>query len=105
MKLRQLKRNAPVSDAFENELALEILKSNRLRITILICAFGIVLPLILTLAVFAFEDFQLIFRGKFKSFLVVVLGVLTLGVGCFIAERLAINRIIAGRRKAYPFMP
>lgn len=105
MKLRRRKRSTPVSGAFENELALEMLKSERLRITILICAFGVVLPLILMLAIFAFEDFQLIFRGNFKSFLVVVLAVLTLGVGCLIVERLAINRIIKAQRKAYPLMP
>jgi adenylate cyclase len=105
MKLLRLKRNAPVSGAFEKELALEILKSDKLRVTILICAFGIVVPAILTLAVFAFDDFQLIFRGRFRSFLVVVLTVLTFGVGCLIVELIAINRIIKGQRRAYAFMP
>lgn len=50
MRLRRLKRNRPAAGAFEAELALEILKSDRLRVTILICAFGVVLPVILVLA-------------------------------------------------------
>ena len=77
MKLRRLKRHRP---AFESELALEILKSDKLRVTILICALGIMLPAILVLAVFGFEDFQRIFHGNFKLFLMTVFSVLILGV-------------------------
>ena len=105
MNLRRLKPTSPAPSAFEKELALEILKSDRLRITILICSFGIVLPLILMLAVFAFEDFQVIFHGRFKNFLLVVLTLLSLGVGFLLLERMAISRIIMGKRKAYPFLP
>lgn len=105
MKLRRRKPAREASGAFEKELALEVLKSDKLRITILICSYGIVLPLILLLAIFAFEDFQVIFHGRFRSFLLVVLTLLTLGVGFLLLERVAINRIINGKRKAYPFLP
>jgi adenylate cyclase len=105
MKLRRLKRNAPVAAAFESELALEMLKSDRLRLTILICAFAIVVPTILTLAVFAFEDFQRIFHGSFKSFLMLVLTVLSFGLVFLIIEWIAINRLIKEHRKAYAFLP
>lgn len=105
MKLRRLKPTRPASGVFEKELKLEILKSDRLRVTILICAFGIVLPTILLLAVFAFEDFQVIFHGRFKNFLVMVLLMLSLGVGYLLIERWAITRIITGKRKGNPFLP
>lgn len=105
MRLRRLKRHRPAARAFETELALEILKSDKLRVTILICAFGVVLPTILTLAVYGFEDFQRIFHGNFKTFLVTVLTVLTLGLGCLIFEWFAVNRLINERRGAYPLLP
>jgi adenylate cyclase len=105
MTLRRLKRNRPASGAFEDELALEILKSDRLRVTILICAFAVVLPVILLLATFAVEDFQQIFRGNFRSFLLIVLSVLFLGLCYLVLERIAINRLIRDHRKAYAFLP
>lgn len=105
MKLRLPKRHRAAARAFESELALEILKSDKLRVTILICAFGVVVPTILVLAVFGFEDFQQIFHGNFKSFLMVVLTVMILGLGCLVVEWFVISRLINERRKAYPLLP
>ena len=105
MKLRRLKQNRRASGAFESEFAVEILKSDKLRVTILICFFGIALPSILLLAVFAFEDFQRIFHGNFKSFLTIVLSVLGLGLACFTVEWLAIDRRIKEQRQASPLLP
>ena len=103
MKLRRRKKST--DRTFEDELALEMLKSDKLRITILIAAFGIVLPAILLLAVFAFEDFQRIFHGDFKSFLVAVLGALVAGEIFLVVEWLALTRVINERRRAYPWLP
>ena len=105
MTLRRLKGHRPTARAFEDELALEILKSDKLRVSILICAFGLVLPAILMLALFSFENFQRIFHGNFKTFLVTVLSVLTVGVGCLVFEWFAVNRLINERRRAYPLLP
>ncbi len=105
MKLRRIKRHRSDVRAFESELALEILKSDKMRVTILICAFGVVVPAILTLAVFGFEEFQHIFHGNFKSFLTIVLSVMILGLGCLVVEWFVINRLIEERRKAYPLLP
>ena len=105
MKLRRIKRHPSDARAFESELALEIMKSDKMRVTILICAFGVVVPAILALAVFGFEEFQGIFHGNFKSFLTIVLGVLILGLGCLVVEWFVINRLIRERRKAYPVLP
>lgn len=104
MKL-QLTKRKNTDRGFENELALEILKSDKLRVTILIAAFGIVLPAILFLAVFAFEDFQRIFHGNFKSFLLAVLGALVAGEIFLVLEWFALSRIIKERRKAYVSLP
>jgi len=102
MKLRRLKRHQP---AFERELALEILKSDKLRVTILICAVGVVSLATLTLAVFGFEDFQTVFHGQFKSFLMLVLSTMIVGLGYLIVELIVIKRLIDERRKAKPFLP
>jgi adenylate cyclase len=107
MKLRRRRRNRNRSAArsFESELALEMLKSDKLRVTILICAFGAVLPVTLTLAVFVYEDFQRIFHGNFKSFLVVLLSVLAICLGCLTVEWFAITCLIRQRRRAFPWLP
>lgn len=101
MKLRRLKRHRP---AFESELALEILKSDKLRVSILICSVGVVLLATLTLSVFGFEDFQDIFHGAFKSFLMIVLSTMIVGLGCLVGELIVINRLIDEQRKANPFL-
>ena len=106
MKLpRPRKRNRSAARSFESELALEILKSDRLRVTILICAFGAVLPVTLTLAVLVYEDFQRIFQGNFKGFLVALLSVLALCLGCLTFEWVAITRLIREQRKTYRCLP
>ena len=105
MQLRRMKRRKNTNRSFENELALEIFKSDKLRVTILIAAFGIVLPAILFLAVFAFEDFQRIFHGNFKSFLLAVLCALVAGEIFLVGEWFALGRIIKERRKAYAWLP
>jgi adenylate cyclase len=102
MRLRRLKRHQP---AFESELALEILKSDKLRVTILICAFGLMLLATLTLAVFGFEDFQNIFHGQFKSFLMILLSTMIFALVCLLAELVVINRLITERRKAPLLLP
>jgi adenylate cyclase len=104
MRLRRLKHYRPAARAFESELALEILKSDKLRVTILICAFAVMLPAILALAVFGFEDFQRIFHDDFKTFLVTILSVLTFGVGCLIFEWFTVNRLINEGRRAHPLL-
>ena len=87
MKLRRRKRKRSAARTFETEFALEILKSDRLRVTILICAFAAVVPVTLALAVFVYEDFQRIFHGNFKSFLLALLTVMTVCLGCLTSSR------------------
>ena len=105
MRIRRLKRHRPAVHAFETELALEMLKSDKLRVTILICAFGFVLPAIMVHAILAFDDFQVIFHGNFKTFLMTVIAVLVLGLNCLALEWVLINRRINEQRKPHPLLP
>ena len=103
MRLRRLKREKITSPAFETELALEILKTDKLRVTILLCILGSVVPLMLLLAVFSYEDFQRAFSGNFKTFLFTVLMVIVAGLTSLTLEWLAINRRIKEQRVPKPF--
>lgn len=103
MKLRRRKKSTARS--FEKELALEMLKSDKLRVTILICAFGAVLPVTLTVAVLVYEDFQRIFHGSFKSFLVVLLTTMVTCLGFLTLEWFAIDRRIRQRRRGHSCLP
>lgn len=105
MTFRRHQSKKPVARNFERELTLEILKSDKLRVTILICAFGAVLPVTLVLALFRYEDFQRIFDGDFKNFLATLLIVLFLCLAFLTLEWFAINRLIAQRRRAYAYLP
>ncbi len=105
MRIRRLKRHRPAAHAFESELALEIMKSDKLRVTILLYAFGVVVPAITALAIFGFDDFQRIFHGNFKIFLMTVISVLILGMNCLVLEWLVINRHIKEQRKTHPLLP
>jgi adenylate cyclase len=93
-----------LSRALESQFALEILKSDKLRVTILMGAVGSTVPLLLILSVFSFEAFQRTFHGNFKSFLSRVIAVICLTVASLFAERVAINRLIKTRGRAMPLL-
>ena len=105
MRLRRRKQRKIEPRVFEREFALEILKSDKLRVTILICVVGSVVPLMLTLSVFSFEDFQHAFHGNFKSFLLLVLLVIGAGLTCLMIERSLIDRLIREHRTAPLLLP
>ena len=103
MRLRRFKREKISSAAFESELALEILKTDKLRVTILLWIMASVVPLMLALAVFSYEDFQRSFRGNFKTFLFTVLLVIGAAMASLIFEWFAINRRIKEHLTPKPF--
>jgi adenylate cyclase len=100
MMLQQSKEQSTISSAFENEFALEVLKSDKLRVTILVGAVSSALLLLLILSVSTFEEFQRTFHGNFKEFLLVVSSVIGLTLTCLLIERAAINRKIKRQGKA-----
>lgn len=95
---RRDKHAAP--DAFEREFALEVLESDKLRVTILICILAFTLLIQAFLSVFAYEQFQHVFHGHFKSFQVSVLLILGPVLACLLLERAAIARMIRKQRRA-----
>ena len=105
MKLQRLRPKRFIDRTFESELALETLKSERLRVTILICAFSAVVPVTLALAVFVYEDFQRIFHDNFKNFLTAILTAMFVCLGFLSLEWAAINRRVRERRPGNPWLP
>jgi len=104
MTFQRPKRERANSSAFESEFALETLKSDRLRVTILIGAVTATLMSVLILAVFSFEEFQRAFHGDFKKFLLTVLIVFTMTLGWLAVERSTINQLIETRARGNVLM-
>ena len=97
--LRKRKR-APAHDAFEEEFAIESLKSDRLRVTILIgVVFSSVLLIFLMTPIF-FDQLQTAFHGQFRGFLIAVGVVFGANLAYLTVERIVIDRLI--KRKARP---
>jgi len=61
--IRRRKKNATVGHVFEEEFALESLKSDRLRVTILIGAIVSSVTILFLLTPIFFDQFQAVFRG------------------------------------------
>src|ERR1044071_6293387 len=99
ISLRRKKRD--VTDLFEEEFALESLKSDRLRVSILIGAIFSALLLVLSLIPIFLDEFQSAFHGNFRSFLLAVFVIFGLNLCYLIAERVALGRLIKKRRKPF----
>src|SRR5262249_16466019 len=91
---RKPEAQTPISSTLENEFALEILKSDKLRVRILIGVIIAALSIVLCLAIFAFDQFQRSFHGRFRGFLFMVLTVAGLNLGSLIAEWIGIDLLI-----------
>ena len=86
-------------EVFEEEFALESLKSDRLRITILMGAMvSSVFLLYLMMPVF-YDQFQAAFHGNVKGFLLAVAIVFGVNFSYLVAERIVIGRLIRKRIK------
>lgn len=80
--------------AFERELAIEILKSDKLRVTILIGVILSALLIVLIVAALGFKEFQSDFQGDFKGFITTFFAIIGLTLGCLVVERLVIDHLI-----------
>ena len=94
MTLRRTKRAAMDHDAFEEEFALESLKSDRLRVTILIGAIASAVLLVVLMAQFFYDQFQNVFHGNSTGFLQAVGVVFLANMSFLISERIIISRLI-----------
>lgn len=97
------RRTAAVDHAlFEKEFALESLKSERLRVSILIGAIVSSLVFVLVLAPIFFDDFQTAFHGNFRGFLFAVYVIFGANLCYLFAERIVLGRFIKKQQKPFP---
>src|SRR5262245_39887348 len=100
MGLRLSSHKPAFANAFEQQFALETLKSEKLRVTILLGAWMGSFLLMVFLFLLFNEQFQATFHGRFNDFAVKFLLVATLTATALYLERLAIGRVI--RKKQEP---
>ena len=102
MTLRRRRKTSTVDhDVFEKEFALESLKSDRLRVSILIGAIVSALVFILIMGPIFYDEFQRAFHGNFREFLIAVYVIFGANVCYLTAERFAINRLIKKQQKPF----
>jgi adenylate cyclase len=98
------RRKRPAADEFEKQFARESLKSERLRVSILIGAVVSSVALLLLLMPFFFDQFQAAFHGHIRGFLLAV--VILFGANlCYLAtEYIIIGRLLRNELKQIPAM-
>jgi len=103
MTLRRRRKTSAVDhDVFEKEFAIESLKSERLRVSILIGAIVCALVFVLIMAPIFYGEFQSAFHGKFREFLIAVYVIFGANVLYLTAERIILGRLIKKQVKAFP---
>ncbi len=99
---RRLKKTSAMDhDLFEKEFALESLKSERLRVSILIGAIASALVFVLVLAPIFLDDFQTAFHGNFRGFLGAVYLIFGANLCYLFAERIVLGRLIKKQQKPF----
>jgi adenylate cyclase len=94
LKLSGLRRRESLSGAFDSEFALEILKSDKLRVSILLGVWLTACFVMLNLAFFFTGHFQSAFHGKFERFMIAFLIGVCMTSTCLAIERFALSRLI-----------
>lgn len=89
-------------DVFEREFAIESLKSERLRVTILMGAIISSIALLLLMTLLFFDQFNNTFRGNARSFLFAAGVLFTVNVSYLLAERIILGRLIKKQMKPIP---
>src|SRR4030095_16459111 len=92
MTFRRLKRRPNISNVFDSAFALEILKSDKLRVSILLGTWISILTVLFLLS-FAFTgQFQSAFHGKFYEFRKALIIGSAVTCGSLVLELLALER-------------
>lgn len=102
MTLRRKIRRTVDHDVFEKEFAVESLKSERLRVTILIGAIVSALLIVLLLIPLFFDEFQTAFHGNFREFLLALFIIFGANLCYLTVERIVLDRLIKKQRKPFP---
>ena len=100
MTFRLIKEHGTTPKAFEREFALEILKSDKLRVTILIGVILSALLIVLIVALLGFEQFQRSFHGNFRGFITTFITVMGVALVCLVVEGVVIDHL--SRKQAHP---
>src|SRR6185503_10594274 len=83
-------------DVFEQEFAVESLKSEQLRVTILMGA------IVSSVALLFFDQFNVTFRGNARSFLFAAIVLFGVNIGYLMAERIILGRLIKKQMRTFP---
>ena len=89
-------------DVFEQEFAVESLKSEQLRVTILMGAIFSSVALLLFLTLIFFEQFNTTFRGNARRFVLAALVLFGVNVSYLLVERIILGRLIKKQMKPFP---
>ena len=101
--LRRKKRAMTLDHVeFQKEFAIESMKSEQLRVSILIGAMVSALLLVFVLTFFFFDDFQAAFHGNFKAFLWAVAIVFGVNLLYLLGERMVLDRRIRKQQPPFP---
>ncbi|HEY6120378.1 MAG TPA: hypothetical protein VIV66_10485, partial [Pyrinomonadaceae bacterium] len=99
MKPGRLIPRHPISAAFENEFALEVLRSDQLRVTILIGVIVCAMAVVFVLMFFSIDQFMRSFHGNLKGFLASI-GIVAGGnLAWLVGERFVIDYMIRKQQK------
>jgi len=100
MTFSRSKRNL-VSKTFESEFATEILKSEKLRVTMLMAVIAATMLLQFSISLLARDEFRRSFHGRFGSFVSALMTVGAVALGCLMLQRALLSRRI--RTNGKPF--
>lgn len=102
--LRRKNRASVDHEVFEKEFALESLKSERLRVAILIGAVASSVAILFLLALVFFEQFQRAFRGQGRLFLFAATVLFGVNVAYLLVEYTVLGGLLKKRRKPAPVL-
>lgn len=88
-------------DVFEKEFAIESLKSDQLRVSILIGAIVSALLFVSVMAPIFYDEFQSAFHGNFRGFLITVYVIFGANVCYLVFERIVLGRLIKKQHKPF----
>ncbi len=90
-----MKQRVSITHAFDNEFALEVLRSDRLRVNILLGVLSSAVLLTSTLLIVAPRFFRSAFHGRLSGFVITFGAFSALTVLCLVTERIMIGRRIS----------
>jgi hypothetical protein len=101
MRLIKEKPAHRAAKAFEAEFDAEILKSEKLRVTMLMAVIAATMLLQLSISLLALDEFRRSFHGRFGSFVSALLTIGAVALGCLVLQRALLDCRIKTKGKPY----